>query len=352
MELFTHDDFLKMQLDKLSNTHDKSPNSFSYDVLSAASIVDIELQRRINEIFLKLDVDNLEGNELEKRVFQIAGVIRKDATRAFGKVKVRGVVGTKIPDGTIFLGKNGEKYYSFSEEVINSDGEVDIFIYSFEYGKKGNVEKNYVNSLESWITGVDSVTNLMEISGGYDAENDYELRERYYWKIQNPPKAGNPDHYKLWAEEVDGVGYAKVFRTWKGPSTVKVVVIGKDKKGVAHEMIEKIKSHIMKEAPIAWENLEVVSGKEKKINISAKLTLESGYMIGEVKKNIKDSIEIYLSKLAFKKSFVSYAKIGQAILESSGVSDFDDLRINSIQDNIDLEDEEVGVVGEIEVDDV
>lgn len=349
MKVFSFDEFLSMQLSNLKNTTDKTPNSFSYDIVSAASIVDVELQRRIYEIYQKLNVDNLVGMELERRVFQMAGVIRKDATRSYGKLKIKGIVGTLIPAQTVFLSDDGKKYITFYDYTIGDSGEIDIYVYSYDYGSETNTEAHTINKVEKYINGLSSVDNLFPISGGYDVENDGDLRERYYWKIQNPPKAGNPDHYKLWAEEVEGIGYAKVFRTWQGPSTVKVVVIGSDHKAVSGDMIEKVKNHIMKEAPIHWEKLTVKSASETNIDIKAKLDLKGGYVIDEVKSNIKDNIEIYLAEIAFKKSFVSYAKIAQAIMDTEGVADFDDLRINSTYDNIELEDEQVGVVGKIEV---
>ncbi len=36
--------------------------------------------------------------------------------------------------------------------------------------------------------------------------------------------SANKQHYKQWAEELDGVGRAKVFPLWDGDGTVKIVV--------------------------------------------------------------------------------------------------------------------------------
>lgn len=335
-------------LNNLQNTTDKTPSSFSYDNLSADAIIFEDFENRLYLLSRKFDVDNLEGEELEKRVFQIAGISRKQPTQATGYLAITGDVGTIIPQNTVFLG-NDIRYTIDKEYVIGDSGTVEVQIIAEEYGAYGNVSPGIINKTEFNIPGINDITNPLEIHNGYIQETDDDLRERYYDKIQNPPKAGNPAHYKMWAEEVDGVGNAKVFRTWDGPSTVKVVLIGLDRTGVDEIMIQRVNDHIMEEAPIHWENLTVVSADELAINISAKLTIKNGYNLETVKENVIRKIEEYLYNISFRQSFISYAKIGGNILASDGVVDYDDLTVNGVMDNITLEDDSVGVLGILEV---
>lgn len=86
----SQEEFLQSMLSNLSNTEDKTPNSFSYDILSAAAIVFEDFQRVILELFKKFDVMNLEDEELDARVLQIAGIKRKQATQSTGEVTVTG----------------------------------------------------------------------------------------------------------------------------------------------------------------------------------------------------------------------------------------------------------------------
>lgn len=343
----THEEYLDLMLDGLENTKDKTPNSFSYDVLSAAGILFVEFARRFEELARKFDVDNLEGFELEKRVFQITGLKRKQATYARGLIKITGTVGTVIEAGKIFQTEEGEEFRTLERVVIGDGGEIDVKVEALRIGPYGDVDKDTIKISKDYIKGIESVTNPADFTNGYGQESDDDLRERYYSYLQDPPKAGNPAHYRLWAEEVDGVGYAKVYRTWKGPSTVKVVIIDIERKGADSDLVEKVRSHIMEEAPIHWENLTVVSAKEKPIDVAGKIEVKSGYSKGEVLENIKDKITAYLAEVAFKKSYVSFAKVAHAILESEGLVDFDDLRINGTYDNIDLADEEVAVLGKV-----
>ena len=103
MQEKTQEEFLQSMLSNLSNTEDKTPNSFSYDILSAAAIVFEDFQRVILELFKKFDVMNLEDEELDARVLQIAGIKRKQATQSVGEVTITGLPKTVIPKETVFL---------------------------------------------------------------------------------------------------------------------------------------------------------------------------------------------------------------------------------------------------------
>ena len=69
--------YLDRMLGALRNTEDKSPNSFSYDNLSAVAFLAEDIHRLIVYLSEQFDIDNLEGQDLETRVYQIAGLTRK-----------------------------------------------------------------------------------------------------------------------------------------------------------------------------------------------------------------------------------------------------------------------------------
>lgn len=348
IEIKSHKQFLDEMLNNLKYTEDKSPNSFSYDNLSAVAVIAEDFNTSIHLLSQMFDVENLESDDLERHVYQWSGLTRNKATKAVGEVTITGTPGTIIPQDTVFMAGD-IRYLIDKGYMIPETGELNIKITAEETGPYGNISIGMVNRTQRNIIGVATISNQLEIDNGYGTETDDELRERYYYKLQNPPKAGNPSHYKMWAEEVDGIGEAKVFRTWDGPSTVKVVIIGRDRTGVDEEMVQRVHDHIMKEAPIHWENLTVESATEVPLNLKLKLSIRNGYSIEAVKENIRESIENYLYSISFRQSFISYAKIGGAILQSQGVLDYDDLLINDVMDNIALQDTQVGVIGTLEV---
>lgn len=340
MQEKSQEEFLQSMLSNLSNTEDKTPNSFSYDILSAAAIVFEDFQRVILELFKKFDVMNLEDEELDARVLQIAGIKRKQATQSTGEVTITGLPKTVIPKETVFLA--GSLEFTIDQDyVIPDTGNITIKVKSVVYGGDANALPNAIDKSSPQIMGVDNISNAKEINNGYDQETDDDLRERYLEKLLHPPKAGNPAHYKLWATEVDGIWNAKVFRTWQGGGTVKVVVIGLNRKAVGPDLIEKVKKHILEEAPIRYEDLTVESATTKKVKVDVKIKLTQNANLIEVKEEIKDRIEKYFYNISFKESIVSYAKVGAEILKVPGVADYDDLKLNGSMGNVAMKETEV-----------
>lgn len=340
MQEKTQEEFLQSMLSNLSNTEDKTPNSFSYDILSAAAIVFEDFQRVILELFKKFDVMNLEDEELDARVLQIAGIKRKQATQSTGEVTITGLPKTVIPKGTVFLA--GSLEFTIDQDyVIPDTGNITVKVKSVTYGGDSNVLPNAIDKSNPQIMGVDNISNAKEINNGYNQETDDDLRERYLEKLLHPPKAGNPAHYKLWATEVDGIWNAKVFRTWQGGGTVKVVVIGLNRKAVGPDLIEKVKKHILEEAPIRYESLTVESATTKKVKVDVKIKLTQNANLIEVKEEIKDRIEKYFYSISFKESTVSYAKVGAEILKVPGVADYDNLKLNGSMGNVVMKETEV-----------
>lgn len=340
MQEKTQEEFLQSMLSNLSNTEDKTPNSFSYDILSAAAIVFEDFQRVILELFKKFDVMNLEDEELDARVLQIAGIKRKQATQSTGEVTITGAPNTVIPKETVFLAGSLE-FRIDQDYVIPDTGNITLKVKSVTNGGDANVLPNAIDKSNPQIMGVDNISNAKEINNGYNQETDDDLRERYLEKLLHPPKAGNPAHYKLWATEVDGIWNAKVFRTWQGGGTVKVVVIGLNRKAVGPDLIEKVKKHILEEAPIRYENLTVESATTKKVKVDVKIKLTQNANLIEVKEEIKDRIEKYFYNISFKESIVSYAKVGAEILKVPGVADYDDLKLNGSMGNVVMKETEV-----------
>ena len=74
---------------------------------------------------------------------------------------------------------------------------------------------------------------------------------------------------------------------------------------------------------------------------------EEGYSIDTIKKTIEKSITDYLKKIAFNKTYVSLAKIGSYILDTDGVIDYTELKLNGTVDNVQIENEEVAVLGQV-----
>ncbi|ODV53454.1 baseplate J/gp47 family protein [Lysinibacillus fusiformis] len=313
----------------ISNDYDKSKGNFVYDITKPVAVEFAKQQEKITAVRDKLDIENLTGDELTKIVFQRTGQSRKPATRATTTVIVSGTAGTLVKPGEL-IGRETILYEVIEEAFLNDSGFAHVRIQCTEFGQIGNAPANTIVNFPASINGLVNVYNPDPVVNGCDEETDNDLRERYYDKLQRPGKAGNKYHYREWALEVTGAGDAKIFPRYNGPLSMKVVVIDANKLPAAIELIEAVRDHNEEEMPFGVDDLLVIPAVALLLNLSVALTLMPGYTEEVVKTNIKKNITKHLKEIAFKTSFVSYAKIGALIIESDGVLDYQDQSMDQL----------------------
>ena len=57
-----------------------------------------------------------------------------------------------------------------------------------------------------------------------------------------------------------------------------------------------------------------------------------------------------MTKISFSKGYVSYAKIGQAILNTDGVIDYTNLTVNQSTNNVPITETQIAVLGVLKID--
>ena len=72
----------------------------------------------------------------------------------------------------------------------------------------------------------------------------------------------------------------------------------------------------------------------KTIDISGNIEPDNTIDISDIKENIRYSIGRYLSRINFKKTELSYAKLLNIALGCDGVSDITDFKVNNGYENI------------------
>lgn len=327
-----------------SDEYDKSKGNFVYDITKPVAVEFAEQQKKIAKVQEKLDVEKLTGDELTRTVYQRTGISRKPATQATTTVIVSGTAGTLVKVGEL-VGTETILYTVIEEAILNESGFAHVRVQCTEFGQVGNVPANTIISFPASINGLVNVYNPEPVVDGYDEETDNDLRQRYYDRLQRPGKAGNKYHYREWALEVTGAGDAKVFPRYNGPLSVQVVVIDANKLPAPIELVEDVRAHIENEMPFGVEDLFVMSAVAMVLNITAAITLMPGYTEALAINNIKKNITKHLKEIAFRTSFVSYAKIGALIIESDGVLDYQELLINGSTANVVIPDDGVPVMG-------
>lgn len=340
-------------LSNIPDRYNKSKGLFPYDFSKATAIEFERKNEEIQEVVSKLDVENLEGEELERFVYQRTGITRKKATKATTAVTIAGQEGASISKGEL-VGADTVNFISLDNKTIDNTGRMIVNVQCEEFGSIGNVPAGAIKYFPISITGLTSVTNQEVVKNGYDAESDASLLERYYERIRTPATSGNKYHYLNWAKEVVGVGDARVIPLWAGDNTVKVIIIDSNKQPASEDLISRVQEYIDPgskglgegQAPIG-AFCTVVSAINKDINISVKVTKDDNYSLEQTKLNIEENIINYLKEIAFKKNLVSYAQTGSLILNTDGVLDYTNLRLDEGIENITIENEEVAVLNEV-----
>lgn len=351
----TAEEILRDMFGNVKNTVDKSENSLTHDALASASIEFGNMNIELEHVAGKLDVENLEGKELEDYIKQRTNTDRKLATKSNTVVKIEGNPKTLIREGDL-VSYDGINFIVQENTTIDDAGVAYVSVEAEFEGSSGNVPANSITEFPITISGVNSVTNEIAIVNGYDAETDKELLERYYERIRRPITSANKYHYISWAKEVEGVGNARIVPLWAGDNTVKIIIIDSNKQPASLELIETVQEYIDPgskglgegQAPIG-AFCTVMSADIIEVNVSLNITKDSNFSLSQIETSIKEQLTTYLKSIAFKKNLISYAHIGAMILDTEGVLDYTNLKINEGLENITVANEEVAILGEVVV---
>ena len=350
----TFSELISSLLNYISNSYDKTEGSFIYDSVAPVAKELENSYLELEKVSDKLDIENLEGNDLEQYVYQRTGIERLSATYATGELTVNGN-GT-VSEGDLFETESGIQFEATETVTITETGTVNIK--AVEAGPSGNVPAEQITLMPITISGITSVSNPESTSNGFEAETDEALLIRYYERRKTPATSGNKAHYINWAKEVAGVGGAKVFPLWNGDNTVKVRIIDADKQPASVGLIDTVQEYIDPlsegkgegQAPIG-AYCTVESAVALNINVEFTVVKDTSVDDSTRQANVEASITEYLANIAFLSDYVGYGNIGSAILASEGVEGYDNLTVNGGTSNISIPDTEVAILGTVTIND-
>lgn len=332
----------------ISNDYEKTPGYLVFDITEAVGQVIDLLKGSIETVRKFFDVDNLEGEELERFIRQRKGLTRKQATHAIGNIEVQGFGIVEI--GDLFETQSGVQFAAI--EAIPVDGIGRVRIEAVEGGNVGVVGANTITQMPVTLEGITLCNNPEPTVDGYDAETDESLRNRYYTKLRTPDGGANKHAYRNWALEVSGVGDAKVFPLGRGDNTVDVVIIDAEKLPASESLVKEVQEYIDPESAGKGEGVAMIgahcyvsSAEALPINIAGKLTLSGDQQA--IESMVRESVKEYLAGIAYSGRNVSHAQISNAILDTEGVIDIEGCVINGGAANIVVPERNVAVIGEV-----
>jgi len=348
----TQDIIMERMLERVSDTFNKEEGSFVYDALAPLAIELAEAYIQLDQVLNLGFAETSYGDYMDKRASEF-GLTRKSATSASTIVTVTGTVTKVVDTGTIFATESGIQFITTETVTIPDSGNVNIPVEAVNAGALGNVPSGTIITIPYSIDGVTSVTNVSAASGGADIESDDLLLSRLLSKVRTPITSGNAYHYLNWALEVEGVGDAKVYPTWNGVGTVKLVLLGQDKTPVTADVATEVYDYIETVRPIGV-TVTAIPAVEEVVNVACVVTLEDGYTEADVNGLITQQITDYFKEIAFIEDQVSRAQIGSMILAVDGVKDYTTLTLNGVAENVSLiddvddgDDQTVEVVGRV-----
>ena len=352
----TEDSILQEMLDEVSNTYQKTEGFPTWDLLKAAALGIKKLWDKAFKVEELLDVDNLEGTDLERFVYQRKGLTRKEATFAKGYVLIVTGEGT-INEGDLFSTSGNIQFMATETKQVSAGSFVAI--QAVLSGISGNVAAETINEMPVTLTGIAKIVNPEAMEGGYDAETDDSLRKRYYEILREPATSGNIYHYKQWAKEISGVGEAKVFPLWQGDNTVQVIIVDSEGLVPGQDLINQVQEYIDPgqggtgegTAPIG-AYCTITAATPLNISVRADIILHGAAELETVRQAIAVNIASYLKEIAFKSNWVSVGKIGDVLINTEGVGDYNNLSVNGGSVRVAIPEKSVAVLSEVVVHDI
>lgn len=352
--MITFEEILQRMLDRIPDTVDKREGSIIYDALApaAAELVQayIELAGYLDLVF----VDTSSNSYLTRLCSQF-GIDREEATRAIRKGTFTGQNGPfNVPIGSRYT--LDDLSYVVTEKI--NEG-----VFRVECETAGTIGNTAYGNLIpiDYIEGLTTAVLGEVLIPGENEETDEELKDRYFEYVREPAFGGNIADYKRKVKSLDGVGSVKVYPVWNGDGTVKLVLLDSDFSIPTQTLIDEVYEAVapLKDdsglgiAPVG-HTVTIKGADTQSIDVTAEITLATGYTEAMVEPEITAAIEAYLKTLceAWEDSdtlTLRIAYIDAKLLDLEGVLDVANTTINGVTTNISIASESIPVLGAVNV---
>lgn len=339
---------LQSLLDRVPDTLDKREGSIIYDALAPAAA---ELQNAYISLDMVLDegfADTASWEYLIKRCAE-RGIFPAEATAAV----VKGVftpVNLEIPVGARF---------NLDDLNYLADSKIEDGAYRLVCETAGAVGNGHIGPLVpiDYIDGLQTAAISEVLIPGEDEEDAESLRNRYYASLDSQAFGGNIADYKEKVNAIPGVGGVKVYPTWNGGGTVKLVVIDSEYHIPSSDLVSTVQEAVdptdkpgegLGLAPIG--HVVTVAGVTgRTINISTNITYQADWSWADVQAAAEAVVDAYFTELAqgweAGSVVVRISQIETRLLNVPGILDIADTNINGAAQNLALDPDEIPARG-------
>lgn len=359
LDEWEYHNIMERMLERIPDNIDKSEGSFLWDQLS---ILALEFERAASEMAIDMlersFVQTAYGVYLDLRAEEM-GLSRRPAIAATGSVVFTGESGTVVPNGTQVSTVSPEEgtgvaFATTQEVVIPGDGYVEVEVEAIEPGSSGNVAADTVTVMMDAVEGISSVTNPEPMSGGLDEEGDDTLRDRVAENAQRRDGDGNTADYIAWAKSVPGVGNVLVDPLWRGPGTVRLVILDQDGNVPSQQIVDAVQEYLDPDAKGIGEGKAPIGHKVtvqgpriRRLRVIVPgLVAETGYSLEQAQDNVRQTVlDTFIE--ASPGSVIRIRDVSANIIQSPGVLDIGDILIDGKRDNVSLDIDEKADVDEV-----
>lgn len=321
------------------------PGDFAYDITYPAALEKSELvQYHIVRTLMLMFPQYAWGEWLDLHGEQ-AGLTRKPAGYAYGKLEITAQPGTRIEGQSIFCtaaADTGASIEFVSEEPVEipESGVAVVEIVALESGTGSNVAAGTITLAMNPMEKVTKIWNPEAVTGGSEEESDEDYRDRILEYYQSGVSfVGNDADYIRWAKEVVGVGAASVIPEWNGPGTVKLILIDSNGRPANEHICDEVYTYIMhpedriqRKAPIG-AILTVSAPDLVTVTYTATVEPEAGYTLEAIRAEFEKNLLKYYDE-ALADGEVKYTRAASVLSETDGVNDYTDFRMNGDVRNI------------------
>lgn len=355
----TADEIHQRMMENLPDDIDDMPGGFPYDFTRPAALekdefINYHLVRALMIAFPQYAWDewlDLHGQQVH--------VTRHQPEYAAGKIKVTGVPGTRITEGTVFCTAATEtgpsiEFMSQEEAEIGMEGTILIPVSAVESGTGSNVAADTVVLMAKPDKKVMQVTNPEPIQGGTERERNDDYYNRIAAEYENSMTfLGNDNDYIRWAKEA-GAGDCIVIPAAEGPGTVKLVLVDGNGQPANEKLVDAVYNYIVSPndrsarlLPTACAKLICCPATTIKVNfVLTGLLYDETTTLEQIAKDFSILVKpVYAD--AKRRGILRYNDVRPVISDIPGVLDFEDFLMDGERENITLESEsylETGVL--------
>lgn len=340
------ENLLRETLESAPNDIDVRQGSIFYDAVAGVTMKIAKLYTDLELVFSLSRVDTSTGEYLDAKASEY-GVYRHKAMPAKYTAVFTGVIpedGERFfCDETYFVLRRTKEGGCYLECEI--PGNIDIMT-----GKNAVPVNNILGLASSKFGSV--------IDYGSDPEDDESLRMRLKDKISGSGENANKQHYKIWCESIEGVGRARIIPLWRGPNTVKAVLINTEGYPVSSETAEKVQYYIDPESAGLGEGVAPIGAHftavcanilSVELNLTAEISEDADTSM--IQTEIESAVKEYFKELSVSEDeiVIRISEIGARISRINQIVDYSELKLNGGGANIAVDSESVPVLEVTEI---